>query len=180
MTVTITQISFRTLYSLWAVLFFKAIIFFSLYCFSNQDTQFEEKENADSCNKVEKNQIPVKEAVSPLARIEDEEHEEEEGMKLRGRSKIKVTVLSFDLALFCTSVWLYSALIYWQFFFLVLTAWEKIQVVGMVNDTPSKTKAAKIRVSQYYGELCARRSSSYRAIYLSMHSSVLLLFRPSV
>ena len=122
-------------------------------------------------------QIPVKEAVSPLARIEDEE-DEEEGMKLRRRSKIKATILSFDLALFCTSVWLYSALLYWQFLFLVLT--EKIQVVGLDNGTPSKTKAAKIRVSQYHGELCARRSSSYRAIYLSMHSSVLLPFRQSV
>ena len=126
----------------------------------------------------EKKQIPVKEAVSPLARIEDEEDEEEEGMKLRRRSKVKVTVLSFDLALFCTSVWLYSALIYCQFLFLVLT--EKVQVVGMVNGTPSKTKAAKTRVSQYHGELCTRRSSSYLAIYLSMHSSVLLPFRPSV
>ena len=76
-------------------------------------------------NKVERKQIPVKEAVSPLARIEDkEDEEEEEGMKLRRRSKIKVIVLSFDLALCCTSVWLYSALIYWQFLLLVLT--EKI------------------------------------------------------
>ena len=124
----------------------------------------------------EKKQIPVKEAVSPLARIEDEE-DEEEGMKLRRRSKIKATILSFDLPLFCTSVWLYSALIYWQFLFLVLT--KKIQVVGMVNGTPSQTKAAKTRVSQYHRELCARRSSSYRAIYLSMHSSVLLPFLPS-
>ena len=125
-----------------------------------------------------KKQIPVKEAVSPLARIEDEEDEEEEGMKLRRRSKIKVTVLSFDLALFCTSVWLYSALIYCQFLFLVLT--EKVQVVGMVNGTPSKTKAAKTRVSQYHGELCTRRNSSYLAIYLSIHSSVLLPVRTSV
>ena len=174
---TVTIISFRILYSLWAVLFFKTITFFSLCCFSNQDTQFKEKEDADSCNKVGKKQIPVKEAVSPLARIEDEE-DEEEGMKLRRRSKIKATILSFDLALFCTSVWLYSALIYWQFLFLVLT--KKIQVVGMVNGTPSQTKAAKTRVSQYHRELCARRSSSYRAIYLSMHSSVLLPFLPSV
>ena len=113
-----------------------------------------------------------------MASIDDEEDEEEEGMKLRRRSKIKVTVLSFDLALFCTSVWLYIALIYWQFLFLVLT--EKVQVIGMVNGTPSKTKAAKTRVSQYHGELCTRRNSSYLAIYLSMHSSVLLPFRPSV
>ena len=66
-------------------------------------------------------------------------------MKLRRRSKIKVRVLSFDLAAVCTSVWLYSALIYWQFLFLVLT--EKIQVVGMVNGKPPKTKAAETRVS---------------------------------
>ena len=49
-----------------------------------------------------KKQISVKEAVSTLSRIEDEEDEEEEGMELRRRSKIKVTVLSFDLPLFCT------------------------------------------------------------------------------
>lgn len=113
-----------------------------MYCFSNQDTQIEETGDPDSCDMVEKKQIPVKDAVSPLARKEEEE---EEGMKLRRRSKIKVRVLSFDLAAVCTSVWLYSALIYWQFLFLVLT--EKIQVVGMVNGKPPKTKAAETRVS---------------------------------
>ena len=112
-----------------------------MYCFSNQDTQIEETGDPDSCDTVEKKQIPVKDAVSPLAR----EEKEEEGMKLRRRAKFMVRLLSFDLAAFCTSVWLYSALIYWQFLSLVLT--EKIQVVGMVNGKPPKTKAAERRVS---------------------------------
>ena len=114
-----------------------------MYYFSNQDTQIEETGDPDSYDTVEKKQISVKDAVSTLGRKEEEE--EEKGMKLRRRSKIKVRVLSFDLAAVCTSVWLYSALIYWQFLFLVLT--EKIQVVGMVNGKPPKTKAAERRVS---------------------------------
>ena len=68
---------------------------FSLYYFSNRNTQIEEKVGPDSRNTVEKNQTVLKESVSPLVKNEEEKEKEEEGMKLQRRSKIKVSVLFF-------------------------------------------------------------------------------------
>ena len=55
----------------------------------------EGKGDPDSCNTVKKKQTLLKEAVSPLVKKEGKDEKDQEGMKLRRRSKIKVTDFFF-------------------------------------------------------------------------------------
>ena len=80
-----------------------------------------------------------------LVKNEEEKEQKEEKMKLRRRSKIKVSVLFFQPVSFL-ALRLFISLIPLSIF-VILALKEKIQVVGMANGTPSKTEAAKTRVS---------------------------------